>query len=84
MAVVALSTLWTLSICKEIKRLKRASDDKSLLNEGSLTDKGIPTKNELLVLADKATVCGLGHVHPAALLLENRGLHRSLESRHVQ
>lgn len=77
MAAVVLSTWWTLTIWKEIKKLKRASDNESLLNEGSLTEKSSPPKNELLVLADKATICGLGHVHPAALLPENRGLHRS-------
>jgi hypothetical protein len=76
-AAIVLSTWWTLSICKEIKKLKRAADDKSLLNEGSLTDKSSPIKNELLVLAEKVAICCLGHVHPAALLPENRGLHRS-------
>ena len=76
-AVVALSTWWTLLTCKEIKKLKRAANDKSQLNEGSLTDKSSPIRNELLVLAEKVAVCGLGHAHPAALLPANRGLNRS-------
>jgi hypothetical protein len=75
-AAVVLGT-WTLSICNEIKKLKRASHDERLLNEGSLTDKSSPIKSELFVLAEKVAVCGLGHVHPAALLPENRGLNRS-------
>lgn len=82
MAAVVLGT-WTLSICKQVNRSKRATDDKTLLNESSLIDKSSPITNELFAFAEKVAVCGLGQVHPAALLPENRGLHRSSVRRHV-
>lgn len=74
---------WTLSICKQINRSKRATDEKRLLNESILIDKSSLNTNELFVLAEKVAVCGLGHVHPAASLPENRGVHRSGVRRHI-
>ena len=64
--------------------LRRKRDAKRQPNESSLTDESSPVTNELVILADNVAVCGIGHVHPAALLPANKGVKCSFRCAHVQ
>ena len=62
-------------IFEQINRSRRANNDERQLNKSSLNDKNSPITSETVVIAGKVAGCGLGHVHPAALLPENNGAH---------
>ena len=59
---------------------RRKGDAKRQPNESTLTDESSPVTNELVILADNVAVCGIGHVHPAALLPANKGVDCSLDA----